>query len=225
MIAAGVYAGFGDIDLDETASELFAVNLFDRRIYRLSVPDGTLLGAFAHGAVRESWGADGYPIALGFRDGWLYHGVAPDPSELHPRREAVIYRSRPDGTDMKAVARFALNYRMPGQAYPHDSAIVADIAFRPDGDVVLGLSDRTIGDLLPARVGGRGWTVTLDREHYTDRTFYDEAATGSLAAFPRADRVVAAAAFVNSRTDPGALWFDNVTGAILAGRTRPGPAA
>jgi Mg-chelatase subunit ChlD len=210
-------SGIGDIDLDDSATEIFAVNLSDRRIYRFSVPEGALLGVFAHGATGESWAAQAYPFALGYRDGWLFHGVVPDVSRTLHTREVVIYRSRSDGTEMSEVARFALNYRMPGQQQFHSSALLVDIAFGAGGAPVLGLRDGTSGlsgDLVPAVPGPNGWAVTLDHEHYADRTAVDEAVTGGLAPVPGLDRVVAAAAGLRIFEDMGALWSDNRTGAI-----------
>jgi len=224
--ASLVQTGFGDIELDDDASQLVAVNLSDRLIYRLAVPDGTLLGVYPNGATREAWAASAYPFALGFHDGWLYHGVVPDLTRPTPHREAVIYRSHPDGTAMTEVARFDLRYRMLGQNSYHSSAFVADIEFRPNGDLILGLRDGgtgiiagLTGDLLPARAQRGEWTVNLIREHYADKpASRDEVGTGALARFADSDRVVAAASGVQGALDAGALWYDNASGAITGRR-------
>jgi len=43
-------AALGDIELSRDRTALFVTNLYDWRIYRLSVPDGKVLGSFPHGA-------------------------------------------------------------------------------------------------------------------------------------------------------------------------------
>lgn len=65
--------GLGDIDLNATETELYAVNLYDRRIYRFALPDGTLLGSFANGATGEPWAVDARPFGLAFAGDRLYH--------------------------------------------------------------------------------------------------------------------------------------------------------
>lgn len=213
-----VQTGFGDIELDEAASQLFAVNLSDDLIYRLSVPDGTLLGVFPHGATRERWAATAYPFALGYRDGWLYHGVVPDLARPVPKREALVYRSRPDGSDMHEVVRLDLDYRLPRQKVFHTHAFLTDIAFRPHGDLVLGLRDASAGltgDVLTVRAQRGEWAVDLQREHFADNTVGgDESVTGALAAFAAGDRLVASAGGVKKAFDGGALWYDGPSGSI-----------
>lgn len=210
--------GFGDIELDDDASQLFAVNLSDRLIYRLSVPDGTLLGVFPHGATRERWAATAYPFALGYHEGWLYHGVVPDVARPGPRREAVVYRSRPDGSNLHEVVRFDLDYRLPRQRVFHTNAFLADIAFRRNGDLVLGLRDGSAGltgDVLVARLRRGEWAVELQREHFADSTVGgDESVIGALAAFAAGDRLVASAAGVRKPFDGGAVWYDGLSGAV-----------
>jgi hypothetical protein len=157
----------GDLDLNEGGTELTVVNLNDRRIYRYSVPDGALLGSFAHGAAAESWAVDARPFGLGFRNGKLFHGVirtaqsTQDPDELR----AVVYESEPDGSALREVASTGLRYDRglfwpdegqaiwqpwldpPGTVFPGKGRFAmpmfADIDFTEDGtQMILGLRDR-----------------------------------------------------------------------------------
>jgi len=213
-----VQSGFGDIDLDDEATQLFAVNLADRQIYRLSVPDGTLLGVLPNGAGAEPWSAEAYPFGLAFRGGWLYHGVVPDVVRPMAHREAVIYRSRPDGSEMHEVARIELNYRRPGTSDTHSSAFVADIAFRPNGDAVVGLRDRATGytgDLVSARARGGAWAFDLSRAFGTR----GHAFTGALAGFAASDQMVATGLSLKDELNAEVLWLENTTGAVTDRRT------
>lgn len=213
--------GFGDIELNDTWTELLAVNLFDRNIYRLSVPDGRLLDVFAHGATGEPWLSDGYPFGLGFRDGWLYHGVVPEIDVNMRHREAIVYRSRSDGSEMTEVTRLRLNYRMLHQSGTHSGAYLGDIEFDADGNLLLGLSDgmsgRT-GDLLPTERFGRGYRAILGEEFYEDRTTHDEALLGGLARFPDGSHIVSAADSIRSILDTGLAWSDTETGQLVGTR-------
>ena len=190
--------GLGDVELDETMSVLFVTNLFDRRIYRYAVPGGTLLGGFAHGAAGEPWAANARVMGLGYRDGWLYHGVVDsrEDSALPGTFAGYVYRSRGDGSELIEVARLALDYRRqnpweawddaslepadPSRPEPHFHPLISDIEFRPNGDPVLGLRNRLApwcfnglgGDVLPTRPDAPGhWSVTTDPEWYPDN-FY-----------------------------------------------------
>ena len=104
--------GLGDIDLNSDETELFAVNLHDRRIYRFAVPGGQLLGSFAHGAAAEAWAADARPFGLAFAGGLLYHGVVRSAESTGRRAElqAEVYASAPDGSGMRRVAQLPLDY-------------------------------------------------------------------------------------------------------------------
>jgi hypothetical protein len=224
----------GDIDLDEAGATLFVMNLFDRRIYRLAVPDGTPLGSFDHGAAGEDWAENARPFALGYRDGWLYHGVlnaleGGGPGEL----EARVYRSRPDGGQMAEAARFGLDYpHIPAwnpwattpifADPPAAMPMLSDIEFRPNGELLLGLRDRQAdmsvyigyGDLLPTRPedAGDGWEVITTPERYQDDWIHQESLWGSLAAFPGRDWVVSSALAPWEPNSGGAAWFDSETG-------------
>jgi len=168
----------GDIDLSNDGSELFAVNLKTRRIYRYRAADGALLGDFAHGAADEPWADDeARPFALKAWNGRLYHGLVRDastsdsPADLH----AYVFSSAYDGSDMRQVLDFSLDYPregplrgVPGQwrAWTDDgrshsgSAVMwpqpwlTDIEFSPDGDMLLGLRDR-VGDITLFEIEGR----------------------------------------------------------------------
>jgi len=213
-----VQSGFGDIDLDFDATQLFAVNLSDRQIYRLSVPDGAILGVLPNGAGAEPWAAVAYPFGLAYRDGWLYHGVVPDVARPMLRREAVIYRSRPDGSEMHEVSRIELNYRRRGTSDTHGSAFVADIEFRPNGDAVVGLRDRATGytgDLVPARARGGAWAFDLSRAFGTRGNVF----TGAMAGFAQGDQMVATGLSEKGALDAEVLWLEHETGAVADRRT------
>ena len=168
----------GDIDLNGEGTELFAVNLVTRRIYRYRVSDGALLGDFPHGVTDEPWADDeARPFALKYWRGRLYHGVVrdgsitDDPADVH----AYVYSSEADGSDMRLVLDFSLDYPregplggVPGQWLPwtddgrsHSGgnimwpqAWLTDIEFGPTGDMLLGLRDR-IGDTTLFEIEGR----------------------------------------------------------------------
>lgn len=218
--AGFLQSGIGDIDLDEAAEQLFAVNLYDRQIYRLSVPDGALLSVIPNGAVRETWASTAYPFALAWRAGWLYHAVVPDLARPKPHRPAVIYRSRADGSEMTEVLRFALDYRIPGQRATHASAVVADIEFRPNGDPIVGLRDGTsghTGDVLPVRVQRNEWSINFQTNHYDDR---NSEVSGALASIPGTDGVLATGSGHGDHSrDADVLWLDNRTGSTIDQRT------
>jgi hypothetical protein len=248
--AAGVgRLGLGDLELDEAGTSLFAVSLADRRIYRYAIPDGALQDAFAHGAADAPWAEDARPFALAFRDGWLYHGVV-DAAERYgnpagpARGSAHVYRSRPDGGAMHEVMGFALDYERRGAAGPGwrdwsavvpgadpqtAGAMLTGLAFRPNGDPIIGLRDRAgdatlgpgEGDVLPTFTLGEGWLPLppLDREFYADQTSRPEASWGALAALPGLDAVVTTALGPDTADSGGALWLDNLTGQVVARET------
>jgi len=155
------------VDLNADGTELFVANLFDRRIYRYSVPGGEFLGGFDHGASGEPWASEARPFGLGFRDGWLYHGVVRTAADSDDRADlsAHVYRSAPDGQGMREVASAPLGFERgwiwpnegraiwnpwrdpPGRASPRSGRfpmpILADIEFAPDGSqMILGFRDR-----------------------------------------------------------------------------------
>jgi uncharacterized protein YegL len=101
--------GLGDLDLNADETELFVVNLRDRRIYRYETASGQLIGSFDHGAAAEKWSADARPFALTWNAGYLYHGVV-NAAGTQPF-EARVYRSRADGSEMSLVTSADLRYR------------------------------------------------------------------------------------------------------------------
>ena len=131
-------SGLGDIDLNDAETELYAVNLYDRRIYRFALPDGALLGSFAHGAAGEPWAADARPFGLAFAGDRLYHGVV-NSAESSGRREdlrAEIYASSPDGSDLRRVAQLPLDQaRGQIQRFVRNPSTI-DLAWRPWSDAV-----------------------------------------------------------------------------------------
>lgn len=157
----------GDLDIKPDGTELTAVNLNDRRIYRYSVPDGEALGSFAHGAVDEPWAdEDARPWGLGYRGDRLYHGVVRTSQSAQNRDEleAEVFESAVDGSEMRRVATTGLNYDRgwvwfqdglaiwnpwldpPGNVTPdhgrYPMPILADIEFTADDQMVVGFRDR-----------------------------------------------------------------------------------
>lgn len=162
-------ASLGDIDLDEGATELFATNLMEGRIYRLRVADGAEVGSYRHGAAGEEWAINARLFGLAYHDGWLYHGVvdsrerSSEPGSLR----GLVYRSRADGSSMEQVLEFPLNYTGRTSSWTawggtlppkigntnsyrqyRSEAMLADIEFTTGGDMVIGLRDR-VADMLP----------------------------------------------------------------------------
>lgn len=223
--------GLGDLELAVEDDVLLAVNLYDRLIYRFGVPDGRPLGAFPVGALAEARPTDVLPFGLGWHDRWLYHGVVIDGATP----QAVVYRSRHDGTDMAEVSRMPLDYpRQPaweqgGRGSPTGAEPwLVDLEFRNDGDLVLGLRDRAgdrgiggvgSGDIvLTTRVGDRFVPLPAP-ELYDDTILHAETAFGSLAALPWLDQVVSTAVDPQTVNSNGTLWYDNRTGAHVRRET------
>lgn len=106
----------GDLEISDDGSELYAVNLDDRYIYRFAVPSGDLLGRFEHGAAHGEWASEARPFGLAYRDGYVYHGLVHS-AELKRRADdlaAYIYRSLPDGAEMTLVGSFQLDFPRGG---------------------------------------------------------------------------------------------------------------
>ena len=164
----------GDIELLDDESELFILNLDDRQIHRFAMPSGTPLGAFEHGAVGEPWAAEARSFGLAVRQGAVYHAVvrAAEGSLRRQDLSAHIYRSRPDGSDMREVASFALDYQRgevyrggslawqpwrdpygpTAGAFAHYSSnpmpMLTDITFDGQSNMILGFRDRR-SDTMP----------------------------------------------------------------------------
>jgi len=161
----------GDLDLSEDETELFVTNLDNRRIYRFSVPSGSLIDSFPHGGAGEAWAEDARPWGLAVRAGTLYHGVVHS-AETDLRSallQMVVYASKLDGSGMHAVYASGLDYERgtlalitgtprtdwrPWQSIAlgselnvHPMPILSDIGFASDGSLLLGLKDR-LGDMV-----------------------------------------------------------------------------
>ncbi len=232
--------GWGDLEISEDGGSLFAVNLYDRHVYRFGLPDGQRLDRFAHGAQGEAWAITARPMGLGFREGRLYHGVV-DTGELSGSPfEAKIYASLPDGSQMREVAKVELDYPLyagtgrrwqawsDAPNYNSPSALLSDIEFSDGGDMVLGLRDRSgdalfglrgQGDVLLGRREGEGWRIQTVPEHYTDQHLYDESSLGALAPVPRLDQLVMSATAPEHPRSVGAAWLSHTTGSWLRGKT------
>jgi Mg-chelatase subunit ChlD len=230
--------GIGDIEIDDNGLNLFAVNMATGMIHRYSVPDGRLLGVFPSGGSGETWSAQARVFGLAFHAGRLYHGVVNSregASAVGPF-EAVVYRTRVDGSVPVRVADLELDYaRSPGWTSwsalsdvdgDRGQPMLVDIEFRPNGDMMLGLRDRTVdmqrnvrpgsGDILGASAAGGTWLVQTEPEHYADDWTRDESALGSIAALPGFDGAVIAAAAPIEPSGAGAVYLYNVTGQVIA---------
>jgi hypothetical protein len=182
----------GDIDVDVNANVLSVVNALDRKVYTYSLSDLSLVSSFDHGASAEAWAHDARPFGLGYRDGWLFHGVVNSRQEGTATGEFVakVYRSRPNGDKLEQVASLDLSYPrqppwtgwydgirgMPDRETSHP--IVIDLDSSSDGTLIVGLQDRFyhtgmhyqgLGDILNGRPSPDGhWHVVTEPEHYDD---------------------------------------------------------
>ncbi len=157
-------ASLGDIEIDGSGNTLFVTNLTGGRIHRVSLPDGTEIDSYRHGAAGEEWARNGRIMGLAYDEGWLYHGVVNSMQFTEPGSlQGYVYRSRPDGSEMTEVARFPLNYARPmrwsgwddfvafGAGMPYQNRaqpIISDIEFTADGHMVIGMRDR-MSDMFP----------------------------------------------------------------------------
>jgi hypothetical protein len=164
---------------------------------------------------------------------------------LHDRRihrfalpdalRAYVYRSLPDGGDMREVARLDLDYgtapenwqpwvseplaeRMPTPPFPRPDGgqpLLADIEMDRSGALALGLRNRVGdmynplywgGDLLRAQSAGERFELGAQPEHYQDDTAWSqEPLRGGLAVDPQAERVLSAG-FVSPDQRTAVLW-------------------
>jgi hypothetical protein len=164
----------GDLDLSEDGSELAVMNLNERKIFRYSVPDGTLLGSFAHGAAGQPWATDARPFGLAYHDGKLYHGVvrsafsSQNPDEL----QAFVYESARDGSEMHEVTSSGLRYDR-GSLWPGEGAAIWNPWKDPPGQLV---PDRgrfpmpMLADIVFAADDSQ--MVLGFRDRFGDETFY-----------------------------------------------------
>lgn len=229
-------SSLGDIDLSEDGSMLFAVNLYDRRIHRLSVPDGQAMGTVAHGAALEPWSASARPFGLKVDGPWLLHGVV-DTRELGGSEApggARVYRSAWDGTTMTEVMHLDLRYRDQRSLRPwgpwHDSIrhrshaqpLISDIEVRHNGDLLISLRDREgdtgrvgNGDLLLAVADGSRWHAVTRPGHFADTGFAHWASlNGALALFPGRDWVLSTAHGAEFHGLGAVAWFDSRSGRV-----------
>jgi hypothetical protein len=102
----------GGLDVSPDERDLFVMNLDDRRIYHYDLPSGSLSGAFAHGAISETWAAEARPFAVKVHEGLLYHGVVNSAAKSQRPADlrGYVYRSTFDGGGMTRVAEFPLDY-------------------------------------------------------------------------------------------------------------------
>ncbi len=106
-------SSLGDLEFDDRSDALFVTNLYDRRIYRISASSGHILGSFPQGASHEPWAGNARPMGLGYKDGWLYHGVVDSRRTLSGARVAVrpsVTEFRGDGSEMAEVVSFDFSY-------------------------------------------------------------------------------------------------------------------
>ncbi len=101
--------GWGDLDISEDYSTLYAVNLFDKKLYSIDIATKTINGSYA---VPNDCGTDGEnrPFGLKYKNGKLYIGVTCDASisQLVTDLEANIYEF--DGTNFTSVLNIPLDY-------------------------------------------------------------------------------------------------------------------
>lgn len=227
--------GLGDIELDDSGTVLAVTNLFDRRIYRLSVPDGRIMGSFAHGADRTRWARNARPFGLGTDDGWLYHGVI-DSREfdtLDGTLSGHVYRSRWDGADMTEVAAFPLAYPLarwwPWTSLRRNTPMLADLEFDQGDNLIVGIRNRwsdanddssghflsrnEVGSVLWGQRNGDAFDVRVDSTHYAiGSPKSPNHAWGTLASIPGLDTLVVPIQFRGVAGHVEAQWLDNPSG-------------
>jgi Mg-chelatase subunit ChlD len=232
----------GDIDLSDDDATLYAANLYDNRIYLIATADGAMVGSFENGAARAPQGQHAHLFGLGFRDGWLYHGVvlADYDSGMSSAATGIVYRSDPDGGDMQEIGRFDARQSGGTGHGQYLMAILADIEVRSDGAPFIGIRNRYIDMTLSAWAYPRGYVRPLDLDPATSPFWFGPqyearmgdvtyAANGGLAAFPGAAWLVQTAGGTMDHSQlavEGAFCRDWRTGEILrveALRERPLP--
>ncbi len=101
--------GWGDLDISDDYSTLYAVNLYDRKLYSIDIATKTINGSFA---VPDPCGTDGEnrPFGLKYYDGNVYLGVTCDAStsQLVADLEAFVYEF--DGATFTEVLNIPLDY-------------------------------------------------------------------------------------------------------------------
>lgn len=228
-------AGIGDLEIDEASGHLFAVNLQDRRIYRIDSLSGRVVDSFANGGSPTPGDPNFRPFGLAWHAGWLYHALVWSP----PNRPAAapigqVYRSRADGSEMTRVAEFDMDYPRPQiwQSWGPDnffSPLIADLEILEDETMLIGIRPRYFhgssgGDLLRALPAGPDrWQVETAPEHYEDDFGGGEDLTGSLALEPDGRRVVSSARLFGLRGGCNfarvAVWLEHAMGRREGPRT------
>lgn len=223
----------GDLELSEDGGTLFATNLSDRLIYRISVPERRVLSTMRHGAADEPWAANARPFGLAVHQGWVYHGLVDsrEDSSLPGSLSAHVYRSRADGSMLSKVASFALDYPrtpawqpwqdgVPVDPETRSQPMLTDLGVRANGDIVVALTDRlrdvsywvyANGDLVRLRhEPPSSWHAMTDPPFYEDGFYSPESFLGGLAILPSRDTTVATAMWEDGEI--GLYWIDNATG-------------
>ncbi len=170
--------GLADVDLSDDGTELFVTNLMERRIYRYQVSDKKLLGQIDIGSSGQGWASQARAFGLKVREGKLYHGVVNTAfkSQESGDLRAFVYESDLDGSNMRQVSDFSLDYerghiwgntsarwlpwkdgynsivRGPIGSYPQP--MLSDIDFADNGDMIIAFRDR-FGDMTFYDPGGR----------------------------------------------------------------------
>ena len=196
--------GLGDIEIDESGSRLYVMNLSDRRIHRYSLPDGALIGSSLTGGTREVWREHARPFALGIHDGELYHGVVKARTDMSLEGrlfESWVYKTDMNGRDESGLMRTWLGYSRlvpwtpwvtDGSTKNQDTPMLVDIEFQQSGAPILGFRDRqsdlhpdcvwrpgctggaSVGDIIPTRRVEPVWRAL------TSPPFYGDAGAGGL---------------------------------------------
>jgi len=170
--------GLGDIDLNDDGSELYVMNLLERQIFRYRMADKGLIGRIQIGSAGEGWSSQARPFGLKVWQGKLYHGLVHTAYQSQDRGDlsAFVYQSDLDGSNMRMVNRFSLDYgrgnvfgnvparwwpwkdgynaTRPGPLGAYPQPMLSDIEFADNGDMILGFRDRN-GDMTFFDPGGR----------------------------------------------------------------------
>jgi hypothetical protein len=165
----------GDLDIKPDGTELAVVNLDDQRIYRFGLPDGDLLGSFAHGAAQEPWANDdSRPFGLGYRGDRMYHGVVrtAESDQDRDHMTAYVYESAADGGEMAAVGEASLNYER-GWVWVGDGLAIWNPWLDPPGNVADNHGRYPMPILSDIEFTNAADQMILGfRDRFGDQTFY-----------------------------------------------------
>lgn len=124
----------GDLEVNDAGTELFAVNLNNRKIYRFDLATKAILSEFDMGAMSEDWGpVGGRPFGLAWYSGRLYHGVVNSRGSA-ANMVSIVYSSRPDGSDMQQVA--VINMRYPRDGVRLRNVVGSQTSWSPWSDEI-----------------------------------------------------------------------------------------